>query len=260
MLIICFSAIAGILGTGFGGLFSAILLKRPSDEIVCWMLSFAAGVMTGIVFFSLAPESIELFGLTTAVLGLMLGIFVIMVLNRVVDKITDKNFGDLSIHLTPNELHHSGPIIENHAKILRSGIIMFAAISLHNLPEGLAIGAGGSHDLQLGIIMALMIMLHNVPEGMAIAAPMIAGGINRWKVVAITALSGVPTLIGGIAGIAIGGISDAAVALSLSMAGGAMLYVVFGEIIPQVIMLTKNRMATVITISGIIIGLVLAMS
>jgi len=74
-------------------------------------------------------------------------------------------------------------------------------------------------------------------------------------VVLITALAGVPVIIGGYIGILVGGISDVAVAISLSIAGGAMLYVVFGEIIPQSIVMTKTRVATIITLAGIIIGL-----
>jgi len=83
--------------------------------------------------------------------------------------------------------------------------------------------------------------------------------MKRGKVVFITALSGVPVLIGGLIGILIGSISYTAVALSLAIAGGAMLYVVFGEIIPQSIVMTKSRSATIITLIGIIIGLLLTL-
>ena len=72
----------------------------------------------------------------------------------------------------------------------------------------------------------------------------------------LTALCGATTLLGGLIGILIGNISDFAVALSLSTAGGAMLYIVFGEIIPQSIVMTKNRTASIVTLFGIIIGLI----
>ncbi|MCL2089407.1 MAG: ZIP family metal transporter [Oscillospiraceae bacterium] len=259
MEIFIFSAIAGILGMGLGGAVSAILLKRPSDKIMCWTLSFAAGIMTGIVCFSLVPEAIAISHAGIAIAGLIIGIIVIMVLNRIVDRLTKKSTVDLTVHHTHEELYHTNDITQNRTKMLRSGIIMFTAISLHNLPEGIAIGAGGSHDLQFGLLITLMILLHNLPEGMAVSAPLLAGGLNRWKVIFLTALSGAPTLLGGVIGLYIGNISDAAVALSLSIAGGAMLYVVFGEIIPQSIVMTKNRTATIVTLSGIIMGLVLTL-
>jgi ZIP family zinc transporter len=142
--------------------------------------------------------------------------------------------------------------------MLRSGILMLIAIGLHNIPEGLAIGAGGSHDERLGIVLAVMIALHNIPEGMAIAAPLVSGGIGRWKAVGLVSLSGAPTLLGGIIGVYIGGISDFALSMSLSAAGGAMLYMVFGEIIPQAIVMTKSRMASIAALFGILVGLIIA--
>jgi ZIP family zinc transporter len=84
----------------------------------------------------------------------------------------------------------------------------------------------------------------------------LAGGVSKFKVVLLTALSGAPTLIGGLAGMLLGSISDIAVALSLSSAGGAMLYIVFGEMMPQSIIMMKNRTASIITLFGIIVGLI----
>ena len=253
---------AGIIAMGLGGLISAMLLNRSSEKMTCWLLSFAAGIMTSIVCFGLIPESMELLddmgGAATSVLGLILGILVIMVLNRVVDKITESRSGDLKIHSTHEELYHQGNVIRR-SKMLRSGIIMIAAIGLHNIPEGIAIGAGGSHDFNLGILIAIMIALHNIPEGMAIATPLLAGGVSKWKVVFWTTVCGTTTVLGVFLGMLIGNISDIAVALSLSAAGGAMLYVVFGEIIPQSVVMTKSRAAPLITLFGIIIGLVITM-
>lgn len=261
MQVLLFSAIAGICGTGFGGLISAIILKRPSERITCWLLAFAAGVMTSIVCFGLIPEAIAVSGVVVSASGLIVGVVVIMVLNRIVDRLTETAEGDREVHYTHEGLYHEGKIIHNripsHA-MLRSGTIMLVAIGLHNIPEGLAIGAGGSHDIQLGALLAIMIALHNIPEGMAIAAPLLAGGVGRWKVVALTALAGSPTLLGGIIGVLIGSISDLAIAMSLAAAGGAMLYVVFGEIIPQSVVMTRSRIATIITLFGLLVGLIIA--
>ena len=253
---IIFSAIAGICGTGLGGLLSAILFRKPSETIICWMLSFAGGVMTSIVCFGLVPEAFDISGIIVVLFGLILGIIVIMVLSRAVDKITEIKGEELKVHHTHEELYHESRIIHDRTKMLRSGLLMLMAIGLHNIPEGLAIGAGGSHDFHRGSLLAIMIALHNIPEGMAIAAPLLAGGVNKVKVVYLTALSGAPTLLGGIIGLFIGRISDFAIAVSLSAAGGAMLYIVFGEIIPQSIVMTKNRTASTVTLFGIILGLI----
>jgi len=254
--IILLSATAGIFATGLGALISAILLKRPSENMSCWLLSFAAGVMTSVVCFGLVMESIELASVMVTVYGLILGVIVIMILNRIVDKITHTKEDDPKIHHTFAERYHEKQAIQNPSKMLRAGVLILIALALHNIPEGIAIGAGGSYDFELGALLTIVIALHNIPEGMAIAAPLLAGGITKWKVILLTTLSGSTTILGGLLGILIGNISDFAVAMSLSAAGGAMLYVVFGEIIPQSIVMTKNRTATIVTLFGIIVGLI----
>jgi ZIP family zinc transporter len=265
MQVIWFSVGAGIFAMGLGGFISAVLMKRSgrSDRMTCWLLSFAAGIMTSIVCFGLMPEAMELLsetnGVTISVLGLILGVLIIMLLNRIVDKITEAKDDNLKIHHTHEELYHQAAVIKNRSKMLRSGIIMLTAIGLHNIPEGVAIGAGGSHDFSLGVLIAVMIALHNIPEGMAIATPLLAGGLSKAKVVLWTTLCGTTTVFGALIGVIIGNISEIAVALSLSAAGGAMLYVVFGEIIPQSVVMTKSRAAPLITLFGIIIGMIITM-
>jgi ZIP family zinc transporter len=268
--IILFSAIAGICGMGLGGIISAILLKKPSQNMICWLLSFAAGVMISIVCFGLVPEAFELAseafeydgeanefaGVTFSVLGLIFGVVIVMALNRLVDKITINRKENLKIHSTHEELYHESQLIQNPKRLIRSGILIFIAIALHNIPEGMAIGAGGIFSFELGLLLTIIITAHNIPEGMAIAAPLLAGGLKKWKVIILTAICGATTLIGGLLGILIGSISDFAIAMSLAGAGGAMLYIVFGEMMPQAIVMTKNRTASIVTLFGIIIGLI----
>jgi len=258
MQMILFSAGAGILGMGIGGLLSALLFKKASDNVICWLLSFAAGIMTSIVCFGMLPEAIELSGVLVSIIGLIIGIVLILFLNKLVDKITKLSDEGMKVHHTHEELYHQEKVINSRTKMLRSGIIMLIAISLHNIPEGLAIGAGGVYNFQLGVLLTIMVTLHNLPEGMAVAAPLLAGGMKRWKAVFWTTASGAPTVFGAFLGILVGNISDLAIALSLAAAGGAMLYVVFGEIIPQSVVMTKSRIAPLITLFGVLVGLLIA--
>ncbi|MDR2543849.1 MAG: ZIP family metal transporter, partial [Treponema sp.] len=195
--IIIFSAIAGICGMGLGGFISALLFKRPSQNIICWLLSFAAGVMVSIVCFGLVPQALALAGFSASIIGLVIGIVIVMGLNYLIDIITKANEDDLKIHQTHEELFHESQFINNPKKMLHSGMLIMITIALHNVPEGIAIGAGGSHNFQLGMFLALMIAVHNIPEGMAIAAPLLAGGIKKWKVVLLTSIAGATTLLGG---------------------------------------------------------------
>jgi len=255
MEILLLTAMAGIIGMGLGGLASA-LLGKISPKTMCWVLSFAGGVMISVVSFELIPEGIELAGMPIAIMGLVLGIAVVTILNRLLDTITIKDGDSLEAHISQAGVYHESGLIGSPT-LLRSGMIMLVAISLHNLPEGIAIGAAGTHDIRMGLTLAVVIMLHCVPEGMAIGAPLIGGGISKWKAVALTALSGVPTIIGGAIGMLLGGISDVALALALTGAGGAMFYVVFGEILPQSSIITKSRFTTFAALLGIIVGLLI---
>jgi ZIP family zinc transporter len=212
---------------GLGALLSALLLKRPSENMVCWLLSFAAGVMISIVCFGLIPEATALTSFSVSAFGLIFGMAIVMGLNRIVDIITGTKGDNLKLHQTHEELYHESTFIKDRSRMLRSGMLIL-----------------------------IVIALHNIPEGMAIAAPLLAGGVSGGKVVFLTALSGATTLLGGTIGVLLGNLSDFSVALSLSVAGGAMLYVVFGEIMPQSAVMTKNRTASIVTLFGIFIGFI----
>jgi len=250
------SLFAGVAGMGLGGIITAIFGNR-TEKIISIFLSLAGGVMLSIVFIELIPEAIEYSNATITVIGLIIGALMVMVLNNVMDKVSKTNKSESKLHETYAEFFHSSEVISSKKSLIRSGMIMLFAIALHNIPEGLAMGAAGYHDAALGLTLAIMIGLHNIPEGMAISAPLVSGGFSKLKTVLLVMLTGATTLIGTIAGLIIGGVSDIALALSFSVAGGAMLYVVFGEILPQSIVTNKDRMPAVFALVGIIVGLLI---
>ena len=258
MNIIVMSLLAGVVGMGLGGAITAIFGSR-TDKMISVFLSFAGGVMVSIVLIELIPEAVEYsnVGITSA--GLAIGAIIVMLLNNFVDKISRKNEANKEkskLHESYSEFFHSNEMIgEKKKSMLRSGMIMLFAIALHNIPEGLAMGAAGYHDAALGLTLAIMIGLHNIPEGMAISAPLISGGLSKFKTLVLVMLTGATTVLGAFAGVLIGGISDLALALAFALAGGAMLYVVFGEILPQSIVTNKDRIPTIFALVGIIVGL-----
>ncbi len=266
------TAIAGVVGTGLGGLIGA-LLQKDSNRIVSLLLSFAGGVMISVVCFDLVVEAIETeVGIGMVIFAIALGVAVIYLLNWIIDKRTnpqvphiDENHPKTADDL--DELIHSDHLeqhyLNNDSKLslFIAGVVMASAIALHNVPEGMTIGASyASNDAVMGaaaITLAVLIGLHNIPEGMAVSVPLIAGGMPKWKAVLITASSGIPTIIGALLGFALGEIGPLGLALSLGFASGAMLYVVFGEILPQAILMYHSKRPAFSAIGGMLVGLLI---
>ena len=127
------------------------------------------------------------------------------------------------------------------------GILFLMAIDYFAPPECIE---GEQKDNLL-----LAVTLHNIPEGMAVAVPLISGGMSRTRAVLATALSGLPTVLGALIGYGIGEMGALGLALSLCFASGAMLYVVFGEILPQAILLYRSKLPAFSTLGGMMVGL-----
>ena len=264
------TALAGVVGTGLGGLIGA-LLEKDSNRTVSLLLSFAGGVMLSVVCFDLVVEALETnVGVMTVILSVAIGVAVIYLLNYLIDNKTnpevphiDENHPKTADDL--DELIHSDHLEQHYAKkdrkfgLFIAGIVMASAIALHNVPEGMTIGASyASNDGVMGsaaLVLAILIGLHNIPEGMAVSVPLIAGGMPKWKSVLITASSGIPTMVGALLGFVLGEIGPLGLALSLGFASGAMLYVVFGEILPQAILMYHSKLPSFSAIIGILVGL-----
>ena len=264
------TALSGVVGTGLGGLIGA-LLQKDSNRTVSLLLSFAGGVMLSIVCFDLVVEAIATdVGIMTVIAATALGVAVIFLLNWLIDRKTNPEVPhiDESHPKTADdldELIHSDHLEQHYARkdsklaLFVAGIVMASAIALHNVPEGMTIGAAyASNNGVMGsaaLILAILIGLHNIPEGMAVSVPLISGGMRRAKAVCITALSGVPTMVGALLGYLLGEIGPMGLALSLGFASGAMLYVVFGEILPQAILMYHSKLPSFFAIIGILTGI-----
>ena len=276
-ILIGITALAGIGGTGLGGAI-ACLFRKDSDKTVSLLLSFAAGVMTAVVCFDLLTEALNTEGNAShvwmVVCGVIAGFALIALLNAWIDKATNHEIA----HIDENhpktadslkELTHADHLYEHmkgrqpRSGLFLAGLVMAAAIALHNVPEGMVIGSSFARtaDRMLanrgGLTMAVVIGLHNIPEGMAVAVPLISGGMKKWRSVGVTALSGAPTVIGAVLGFLIGTIGPTALVISLSFASGAMLYVVFGELLPESILMWKSKLPAAMAILGILVGLII---
>ena len=275
--VIGITALAGMGGTGMGGVVSC-LFRKDSGKTVSLLLSFAAGVMTAVVCFDLLTEALHPDNMETnvglVVTGVLVGYVVIAMLNAWIDRKTDHEVE----HIDENhprtadsleELTHANHFQEHRegrqprSGLFLAGLVMAAAIALHNVPEGMVIGASFARNAKEallnrgGLTMAIVIGLHNIPEGMAVAVPLISGGMPKWRSVMITALTGFPTILGAVLGFTVGAMGPAALSMSLSFASGAMLYVVFGELMPESILMWRSKLPAAATIIGMLTGLVI---
>lgn len=271
--------IAGVGGTGLGGILGA-LVRTESNRIVSLLLSATSGVMISIVCFELMVESLEaaqsvfLEGAVFVVcIAVLVGMAVVFLLNWLIDKRTEGEVPHTASSLHPkthdnidelSHIDHYNQHLKEHApkrELWVAGVVIACAIALHNIPEGMSIGASYNIDTEGGVSMALilavLIGLHNIPEGMAVSVPLVAGGMKRIKAALLTAASGVPVVLGAWLGYWIGDIGAIGLAASLGFASGAMLYVVFGEIIPQAVLMYRSKVPAFFVIIGMLIGMII---
>ncbi len=271
--IILTTFLAGVVGTGVGGLVGA-LLQKDSNRMVSLLLSFAGGVMLSVVCFDLVVEAIETqVGLLVVIGAVAAGVGITYLLNWLIDRKTNpevphidanhpKTADDLDELIHSDHLEHHKK--DNKLSLFVAGIVMACAIALHNVPEGMTIGASYAvNDGAMGsaaLLLAVLIGMHNIPEGMAVSVPLIGGGMGKVKAVLITAASGIPTILGALLGFWLGEIGAMGLALSLGFASGAMLYVVFGEILPQSILMYHSKLPAFSAIVGILVGILVIFS
>ena len=268
--------ISGAGGTGLGGLIGA-LFKSESNRTISLLLAFAGGVMTAMVCFDLLAEAEEAasqvteHGVLLVILAVALGVAVVYLLNHLIDRKTRKDVSHTADadhpethddidelvhadHLNMHKRHHDSKL-----SLFVAGVVMACAIALHNIPEGMTIGASFavSSDLMwgTGMIMAVLIGLHNIPEGMAVAVPLISGGTGRVRATLLTAAYGLPTVLGAWLGFWLGDIGPLGLTMSLGFASGAMLYVVFGEIMPESYLIYRSKLPAFAVMVGLALGM-----
>ncbi|PAB58311.1 ZIP family metal transporter [Anaeromicrobium sediminis] len=219
----------GVIGTGIGGIIS-ILVSDIKGNILSFIMGLSGGLMLSIICFDLLEEAFKITSLPINIAGLILGIIVMSLIETLLRK-----------------RNRSGN------KYRRIGFLLLIGVALHNFPEGLAIGSAFLLTKSLGIGVSIVIAVHNIPEGICMATPMRMGGINRLEVLIYTMLAGAPIGIGAFIGALLGNISQNFIGLCLSLAGGSMLYIACGELIPS----AKEASTKKIQTYGILIGFIL---
>ncbi|MGE0679517.1 MAG: ZIP family metal transporter [Candidatus Binatia bacterium] len=233
------ASLAAGAATGVGAL-PSLFLRGTSERVMDTMLGFAAGVMIAASAFSLIVPALALGGLWITVCGIIIGCVFLELLDRFIPH----------LHVV------RGP--EGGASSLHRVWLLILAITIHNFPEGLSVGVSfGLENSTTGALLATAIGLQNMPEGLAVALPLIREGYSRKRAVAYATLSGLVEPIAGLLGVVVVSWAAALLPVGLAFAAGAMLYVVFDEVIPESHSRGHHREATLGGMTGFLIMMVL---
>lgn len=240
-----------LLGTMLGSAFVFFMKKDIPDRLQKTLLGFASGVMVAASVWSLLIPSIDM--ASTSLEGLR------SVLPAAVGFLLGMGFLLLIDELTPH-LHLGAEKAEGPRSKLSRTAMLALAVTIHNLPEGMAVGvvfAGEAQGLTLSAALAVSIgiAIQNIPEGAIISMPMHAEGNSRWRSFLIGSLSGVVEPIGSIAILLLASVLGVALPYLLAFAAGAMMYVVVEELIPETAEGTHTNLSTI----GFALGFVLMM-
>lgn len=272
LTIFLITALTGVGGLALGGGLAAAV-HSPSDKTVSLLLRFTAGVMLSVVCFDLVADAAAEAHVLPVLCWIMIGYLCTYLLNCWIDKQAHHTHSHGGAHRHEHERHYdhtpdhdirlgtdNGELCAcGHHSLHTAGLVLAAAVALHNMPVGMAIGAtfAGAAQEHGGLLAALIIGLHNIPEGMSIAAPLLAGGGKTAGAVGVAALSGLPAILGALLGYGAGTMNPLLLAVSISFAAGAMLYVIFGELLPESEQLWQNRLSGVSTMLGMLLGMAL---
>ncbi len=241
-----------LLGTMLGSAFVFLMRDEMSVRVQKSLLGFASGVMVAASVWSLLIPAMEMemdsgkWSVMPAAIGFLLGMGFLLALDE----------------LTPH-LHVGSDTPEGPRSRLSRTAMLALAVTIHNLPEGMAVGVvfAGAQQGAVGLSVAsavavsLGIAIQNVPEGAIISMPMRAEGNSKWRSFMIGSLSGVVEPIGALAVMSLASLLMPAMPYMLAFAAGAMFYVVVEELIPEASSGQHSNLSTI----GFAVGFVLMM-
>lgn len=233
LTLVLISTIAG-MATVLGGLI--VIVRRPCRRRIGLFGGFAGGVMITLSFTDLISESIKKSNYLIATVGFAFGALFMFLLDIL---LSHRHF----------EIKEKGLINPHLVKI---GMLIAIGVALHNIPEGMAVGAGFAHLPEFGLLIALAIGLHNIPEGIATTMFIRYGGKCRRDCLKIAFLSGIVEPIGAIVAFFFLKQFIFLIPASLAFAGGVMVFITLDEIIP----IARKHGRAHLTSIGIILGVI----
>lgn len=241
--IILLFTVLGSISSGIGGVISSFV-KNKSNIMLASLYEITSGIMLGIVFFDMIPESFLLAPKIYTILGIAAGVYSIYLVDYFIRKSGENS--KIVKEKFPFKL-------QKKIKYSSSSLLLIISMSIHNAIEGLAIGTGFSTSYSLGLSILISMFLHDIPEGIVIGAINVKDKKDKKSVILNSALVGSSVGIGCLLGLILGNIADKYIALGLSIAAGAMLYIVVFELQIDSKKLTDNKIAQLMYIIGIVL-------
>lgn len=202
------------LATGLGALPFAFV-RQPSERWQGWMVSVAAGMMLSASFFTLAGKAVHDGRAYEVITGLAAGAALFTWTSRLVDA-RDWRLATLT------------------ADQSRRSILVLITMFVHSIPEGVAIGVGyATGELQFGLLLAIAIAVHNIPEGVAVSLPLRAQGVSVPACAGYAVLTSVPQPVAAVPAFLLVSTFQGLLPVSLGFAGGAMIFLVASELLPE---------------------------
>lgn len=252
-------AAAGVTGLATGlGAFPFFFLRRLPRRGYDGILGLGAGLMLAAATLGLLTEALEGVhgpdGLDTVVLAkVVVGFLVGVVMAAIMDRLIPHS------HARGHHAHiaHDGHDHDEHPEDLRRSYAIVGALSIHRIPEGLAIGAGfaAGHGSRLGWLLVISVGIQNICEGVVMGAPLRLSGVSPLRGFLVILLSGLAVPFGALLGHVMSGSAAATLPLVLALAGGILIYVTSNEVIPE--SHSHGHEATATT--GLVLGFLMTM-
>lgn len=241
---VALTLLAPLVGTMIGSAFVFFMNGEIKPKLQKILLGFASGVMVAASVWSLIIPAMDGGGVWRATIGLLLGFGFLLLIDK----------------LTPHLHLVSGP--EGPKSSLSKTAMLSLAMTIHNLPEGMAVGvalagamAGEGITVAMATALAVGIAIQNIPEGAIVAMPIRASGNSKWKSFLIGSASGAVEPLGGLLVILLTSFFTPFLPYFLAFAAGAMLYVVIEELIPEASIGEHSNISTI----GFALGFALMM-
>lgn len=211
-----------------------LFIRRLSEGWKDLLIAFAAGIMVAASTFGLIPQAVKESGILWLALGLVAGVVVL--------DLIEKNIPHVDVESDPYS-----------STIEAKSLLVIIALFIHNIPEGLSTGFSyASANAGLGPLVAISIGVQNIPEGLILGVFLLNSSMSKWKAILIVALTGFMEMLSAVIGYFAAEAVQSLIGFGLSFAAGAMLFIVYKELIPESHGHGYERVSTYTFIAGLL--------